>query len=133
MNVKLAAILGTTLLAAITTAPAHAALIQNLTPTADTFVSSANPANNYGGAGSLQISAPAPQKGEFQRLLRFDLSAAKTAFDASFGPGNWQLTSLAIKLTAAAPANALFNGNTAGPGGSNVNFAGTLNASWIAD
>lgn len=85
-----------------------------LSPLADAFVSSTNPANNYGGAGSFEISAAGLPKGEFQSLLQFDLSSAKANFDSVLGAGQWTLNSASLQLTAANPNNALFNSSAAG-------------------
>jgi hypothetical protein len=86
----------------------------SLTPAADAFISLANPANNYGGAGSLAVSAPGLPKAEFQSVLQFDLSPAKANFDASFGVGQWTLSSASLQLVAANPGNPLFNTSAAG-------------------
>ena len=100
-------------------------------PSADALVSSANAANNYGAAGALAVSAAGLPKGEFDSLLRFDFSAAKASFDATFGTGQWVINSMSLQLTLAAPNNSLFNGNGAGAGGTNVNFAGSIAAKWL--
>lgn len=86
----------------------------SLSPTADAFISSANATNNYGGAGSLQVSAPGLAKGEFQALIQFDLSSAKANFDSVLGAGQWTVGSASLQLTAANPNNALFNTSAAG-------------------
>jgi hypothetical protein len=86
----------------------------SLNPVADAFVSSANPTNNYGGAGALEVSAAALAKGEFQSLLQFDLSSAKASFDATFGAGHWSTQSATLQLTAGAPSNGIFNSSAAG-------------------
>ena len=103
----------------------------SLTPTADAFVSAANPNSNYGGAGGLAVSAAGLPKGEFGSLLQFDLAAAKAAFDGALGAGAWTIQSVTLTLTATPPNNPLFNGNAAGPGGSNVNFAGRFSLDWV--
>jgi len=110
--------------------PVHAATF-TLNPTEDAFVSSANPASNYGGAGALAVAAAALPKGEFDSVLKFNLSTAKASFDTALGAGLWSVTSITLQLTATSPANALFNGNGAGPGGSNINFSGSFSMSWM--
>jgi hypothetical protein len=105
-------ILAITTLGAI--APVARADIVNLNPVADTFVASALPNGNFGGAGALAIAAPGLPQGEFQSVLRFDTSSAVTAFNASFGAGNWTIQSIALQLTASAPNNAIFNAQAAG-------------------
>jgi hypothetical protein len=98
-----------------------ASVISMLSPVADAFVSSANPSNNYGGAGALSVSAAGLANGEFQSVLRFDMSAAKSSFDAAYGAGQWTVQSIALKLSATAPNNAIFNASA----------AGQFNASWM--
>ncbi|HUN80204.1 MAG TPA: hypothetical protein VMV81_01720 [Phycisphaerae bacterium] len=93
---------------------ATASVLSALNPVADAFVTSANPTNNYGAAGALSVSAGTLANGEFQSVLRFDTSAAKTSFDATYGAGNWTVQSITLKLTAAAPNNSIFNNSAAG-------------------
>jgi hypothetical protein len=97
---------------------AGAAIVATATDVADTFLTTGPTndltGNNYGAAGALSVAAPGKPKGEFQSLLRFDLSAAKATFDAAYGPGNWTIQSAALQLTAASPANPLFNATSAG-------------------
>ena len=119
---SLAAALAALLFPSLASAVSTITLQQGVSPsvsyagTADTFVSSANAGNNFGGAGALAISAatavaPANTKGEFQSLIQFDLSPAKAAFDAQLGVDAWALSSAQLQLTAASPANSIFNGN----------------------
>lgn len=95
-------------------ASAHADVVI-LNPIADAFVDSAQPTSNYGGAGALGIAAPGSAQGEFQSLMRFDTSSAVSAFNASFGVGQWTIQSITLKLTSTAPNNAVFNAQAAGP------------------
>jgi hypothetical protein len=113
--------------------PLASAATFTLNPLADAFVSSANPSSNYGGAGALAISAAGLPKGEFNSLLKFDLAAAKSNFDATFGNGLWVIDSITLQLTTVSPNTALFNGNGAGPGGTNVNFAGLFSIEWLSN
>src|ERR1051325_2699813 len=82
----------------------------SLSPSADAFVTggpSGNlSGNNYGGAGALGVASAGSAKGEFQSLLPFDLSGAKTSFDAQFSIGQWSLQSVTLQLTATGPNNA---------------------------
>jgi hypothetical protein len=95
----------------------------DLLPTADAFVSANNAASNYGGAGALAASGSSTGKGEFDSVFRFSSSAAKSAFDAQFGEGNWQVSDVSIRLTAATVNNALFNAQN----------SGTIQARWFQD
>lgn len=111
------------------------ALILTLNPTADAFVTT-GPVNdlinnNYGGAGALAVSAAGLAKGEFQTVLRFDTSSVVASFDSTFGAGLWQIDALTLTFNAQTPNNAIFNGNGAGPGGSNVNYAGQFTIDWM--
>src|SRR5262245_43438407 len=102
------------LLSCVAVVPAAAATV-NLNPTADAYVTAANPANNYGGAGALASSTSGLAKAEFQSVLRFDLASAKTTFDATFGAGQWAVQSISLQLTAASPGiQPLFNASAAG-------------------
>jgi len=112
-------------------AASASAAIFTLNPTEDAFVSSANANLNYGGGGALAVAAAALPNGEFDSLLKFNLAAAKASFDATFGAGLWAIDSIALQLTASPPNNSIFNGNGAGPGGTNVNYAGLFSIKWM--
>lgn len=74
----------------------------------------ANPDKNYGGAGALMVAGASSGNGIFQTLLKFQLSGAKTQFDAQFGAGNWFVTGISLRLAGnfgtqgAVPNNAIF-------------------------
>src|SRR5437764_9801832 len=86
----------------------------SLNPIADTFVMSAQPASNFGGAGGLGVSPPALPQGLFETLMKFDLASAKSSFDSTFGVGQWRIQSITLQLTTATPNNPIFNANGAG-------------------
>jgi len=86
----------------------------SLNPSADAFVSANQSGNNYGGAGTLSVAAPGLSQGEFQSLLQFSLSGAKSSFDTQFGVGLWTIQSVTLQLTATAPNNSIFNASAAG-------------------
>jgi hypothetical protein len=93
--------------------------VANLSPTADAFVTTGSATNNlslnnYGSAGALAVSASGLSKGEFQSVLRFNMSAALSAFNGIYGAGLWTLQSVTLQLTAASPNNAIFNASSAG-------------------
>lgn len=87
---------------------------------ADTFVTSAQPTDNYGAAGALQISAPGSSAGELQTLLRFDFTSAVTTFNSQFGAGNWSIDNITLQLgtnfgtQGQQPNNSIFNKINAG-------------------
>jgi hypothetical protein len=76
----------------------------SLNPSADAFVSSANPASNYGGAGALGLSATNSANGIFDTVMQFNL--ASTA--------GLSIQSITLQLTAAAPNNSIFNAQASG-------------------
>ncbi len=106
--------------AALSALPAVAATL-TLNPIADSFVDSAHPDNNYGVAGALAVAPAGAPKGEFDSFLKFDLS----------GVVGLTIQSISLQLNAASPNNGIFNGNLAGPGGTNVNSAGGLDVTWL--
>ena len=94
-------------------------------PTADAFVTTglsgelAN--NNYGGGGSVSVSAPGIDAGASQAVLQFNLAGAVTSFDAQFGAGQWTVQSVTLQLTAAPANNPIFNSP----------LPGTFGVSWM--
>src|SRR5437868_11194092 len=94
-------------------------------PIADSFVTTGATnnlaSNNYGAAGVLGVAASGKPQGEFQSVLRFDLAAAKAAFDAQYGAGLWSIQSITLQLTATSPNNAILN----------TPSAGQFNISWM--
>src|ERR1043166_573900 len=67
-------------------------------PIADAFVA-AGPTgnlsnNNYGAGGALGLAAAGLTNGEFQTVIKFDLSAVRSSLDAQFGPGQWSVQSV---------------------------------------
>lgn len=108
-------------------AAAAGAATVSLQADADAFVTNGPSSdlsdNNYGGAGSMAVAAAGLPKGEFQSVLRFDASAAKSAFDSAFGTGQWIVTGAQLQLTATPPVNAIFNATA----------AGLFNMEWMSD
>ena len=94
------------------------AAIVSTNPVADSFVTPGSDGslsnNNYGAAGVLSVAAPGKPQGEFQSVLRFDLSSTKSTFDAQFGAGLWSIESVTLQLTAAPVNNTIFNAASAG-------------------
>lgn len=70
--------------------------------------------NNYGGAGSLSLSAAGLEMGELQSVLQFDFAGAVSAFNAEFGEGQWSIESVTLRLTAGNANNPIFNSPAAG-------------------
>lgn len=80
--------------------------------------------NNYGAAGGLAIAGSAAKrggetgqhKGEFASVIRMNLAPIKTAFDTTFGAGQWIVSSVKLELTSSPGANnAIFNDDIGGP------------------
>jgi hypothetical protein len=80
---------------------------------ADAFVAfgpSGNLANNnYGGGNALALAAGGLTNGEFQSVIRFDLSATLASFNAQYGPGNWSIQSVSLQLTSSVHSNPIYN------------------------
>jgi len=89
-------------------------LTVDVAPTADAFVSAADPGGNFGAAGALALAASGLAKGEFQSVLQFDTSSAKNGFDLTFGAGQWSVEEVTLALTAAFPGNPIFNSQSSG-------------------
>lgn len=70
--------------------------------------------NNYGGGGALSIAANGLPNGEFQTVLKFDLSGARDAFNAQFGVGQWSVQSISLQLSSSPHNNAIYNAIAAG-------------------
>jgi hypothetical protein len=85
----------------------------NTQPVADAFVtpgsSGSLSSSNFGGAGSLAIAASGLPQGEFQSVLKFDLSAAQSSFNTQFGAGQWTVQSVTLTLTSSPHNNPIFN------------------------
>ncbi len=84
--------------------PAAMAQTISLNPYQSTFVDSANPTDNYGGAGALEVSATGSAKGNFDSLMDFNLSGAVGV----------TVQSITLQLVATTPNNGIFNSSAAG-------------------
>lgn len=100
-------------------------------PIADAFVtpgaSGSLSSSNFGAAGSLAIAASGLPQGQFQSVLKFDLSAAQSSFNSQFGVGQWALQSVTLQLTSSPHNNAIFNNVAAGQFGVSL----MQNNSWL--
>jgi len=99
---------------------------------ADTFVSSGQPAANFGALGAMEIAAPtAAQPRTEMALLGFDTSAMQASFNAGYGAGNWVVTGVTLRLCSTValagqqPSNGSFNRIAAG--GFEVDLLGNNN------
>jgi hypothetical protein len=87
-----------------------------VTPSADAFVRSLAPGNNYGAAGALSVSGSGAmngsgqQNGLFDSLIRFPMSNVLAAVAGAFGTNGWVVTGAALSLNeVAAPNNPMFD------------------------
>jgi hypothetical protein len=100
-------------------------------PIADAFVSTGPTGNlsgdNFGGGGALALAAPGLANGEFQTVLKFDLSGVKSSLDAQFGTGAWTVQSVTLQLSSSPHNNAIFNNIAAG----NFNVSLMQNNGWV--
>src|SRR5215472_8866424 len=98
---------------------------------ADAFVtpgaSGSLSSSNFGAAGALAIAASGLPEGEFQSVLKFDLSGAFNSFNSQFGAGQWMVQSVTLDLTASSHGNAIFNPVAAG----SFNVSLMQNNSWV--
>lgn len=83
--------------------------------------------SNFGAAGALAIAASGLPEGEFQSVLKFDLSSAFNSFNSQFGAGQWMVQSVMLDLTASSHPNAIFNPVAAG----SFNVSLMQNNSWV--
>lgn len=92
--------------------------------TADAFLATGSANNpegadltglNFGGAGTLAISPASSFKGEFQSVIKFNLSNSVALFNASYGVSNWSILGISLQLTSnygvagVQPNNPIFN------------------------
>ena len=84
-------------------------------------------ANNYGGGGALAVAAGNLPNGEFQSVIRFDLSGARASLDAQYGAGQWSLQSVGLQLTSSPHNNTIYNDIAAGSFGISL----MQNTSWV--
>src|SRR6185436_8066346 len=120
----LSGLLMRTLIIAVLAAADYAgaqAVIVSVTPDADSFIRSAAPASNYGGAGALSVSGSAAvnsssqQNGLFDALIRFPTSNVVSSLNQAFGSSDWLVTGFRLLVTEmAAPDNAMFNRGVGG-------------------
>jgi hypothetical protein len=117
------------LLVTVLSSAAHGASF-TAAPAADAFVTTGPDGSlsgsNYGGAGGLTVAAPGLPRGEAQSVLRFDLAAAASSFDAALGAGQWNVQSVTLRLTAAPAGNETFNTPAAG----SIAISWMLNDAW---
>ena len=112
--------------------------------TADAFVLNPGPGNtgtypnaasqNFGALNSRSVAAatahpgnnPAnPSKGEFDSVLRFNLSSTVATLNSEYGTGDWSISSLSLTLnTSSTVGNTMFNS----PGTS-----GSFDISWLSN
>lgn len=94
-----------------------------VTPGADGSLSS----SNFGAAGALAIAAADLPEGEFQTVMKFDLSGELSSLNAQFGAGQWSVQSITLQLMAAPHSNPIFNNVAAGMFGVSL----MENNSWV--
>lgn len=101
------------------------------TPIADAFVATGPTgnltSNNYGGGGALVLAAPGLPNGEFQTVIKFDLSSTLSSLNAQYGVGQWTLQSVVLQLTSSPHGNVIYNPVAAGQFGVSL----MQNSSWI--
>jgi hypothetical protein len=91
---------------------------------ADAFLATGSPGNpdgtnltglNFGGAGTLVIAPASSVKGEFQSVIKFNLSNGIALFNTTCGTNNWTLGAVSLELRSnygvdgVQPNNPIFN------------------------
>jgi hypothetical protein len=101
------------------------------TPVADAFVTTGPSGNlsnnNYGGGGALAVAAGALPNGQFETVMRFDLSGVRASLDSTFGAGQWDIQSVSLQLSSSAHGNAIYNAPAPGMFGVSL----MVNNSWV--
>ncbi len=95
---------------------AGAQVTYTTTTSADAFLATGSPDNptgsdltglNFGAAGTLAISPPSADKGEFQSVLEFNLADAVTLFNTTYGTNGWAVTAITLQLASNFATNGL--------------------------
>jgi hypothetical protein len=99
------------------------------TVSADAFVRSNAPTANYGAAGSLTVSGTTATNsvgtvnGAADSFIRFNTAALVTTLNSQFGPGNWAINGVTLRVVeVGSPNNNIF-----------TRGKGSFNAFWISD
>jgi hypothetical protein len=97
---------------------------------ANTYVSSGQPAMNFGTMGAMEIAAPTTAQNRTEEtLLQFNTAAIQSTFNADYGPGNWTVTSVTLKLF----SNVAQAGTQPNNSSFNVIAAGGFELDWLSD
>lgn len=105
---------------------------------ADAFLATGSPGNpegadltglNFGGAGALVVAPAASVKGEFQSVLKFNLSNAVALFNTNYGVGNWTIAGISLELTGNYGTNGVQPNNAIFPAISTGKFV----TEWLSD
>jgi len=103
---------------------AQAQVTYTTTNYADAFLATGSPANpegadltglNFGGAGTLVVAPASSLKGEFQSVIKFNLSNGIALFNTACGTNNWTIGAVSLELTSnygmdgVQPNNPIFN------------------------
>jgi hypothetical protein len=110
---------------------ASGATVLSTNSIADAFVTPGSDGSlstsNFGAAGALALAAPGLPQGEFQTVLKFNLSGITSSLNAIYGTGLWTVQSVSLQLTASPHNNAIFNNIAAGQ----FNISLMQNNSWV--
>jgi len=97
---------------------------------ADTYVSSGEPAVNFGSKGAMEIAVPTTLQNRTQEsLIRFNTSAVKSVFDTDYGAGNWTISSIKLQFFSNYSTAGMQPGNTS----FNVIAAGNFELDWLSN
>ena len=97
---------------------------------ADTYVSSGQPDQNFGTMGAMEIAVPnSTQSRTEESLIRFNTATIDSTFNADYGAGNWTINSVTLTLF----SNFATGGVQPGNGSFNIIAAGGFELDWLSD
>lgn len=86
----------------------HAQTTYSGTTSADAFLATGSANNpvgtdltglNFGAAGTLVVAPPSSLKGEFQSVIKFNVTDAIALFNSAYGTNGWSITNISLELT----------------------------------
>lgn len=96
----------------------------------DTFVSSGQPAQNFGTQGAMEIAAPTASQNRSEETLQgFNTASLQSQFNAAYGAGNWTIT----RVTVTDYSNVSTAGTQPANGSFNKIAAGGFELDWLSD
>jgi hypothetical protein len=104
----LARVMAVAVIALMADPSAEAQATYTVASSADAFLAAGSASNpkganlaglNFGGAGTLVVASASSANGEFQSVIKFNLSGATNLFDTTYGANNWTVSGVSLELT----------------------------------